>query len=824
MTTVADAPVRPFQLGCPPELAPLHGILAPRTAFERMEASARSQELTDRIDEISWDAWLAGDTSLVPTREVDSCGCEIRHWRGADNLKSVTLHDGCAKSGYGAHIWSGTMIGLLQLGGDHLSRLQLSAAVRGISEREAAAAVGIELGGGREELAPVRPEHYDHDAEMLDRMGQPARAAVMRQAAVAFRNLYPELADNSQIGLHSRIAGGVPPPPKRPEELPAAAAETGPPRPLAPAAVPSLGVGPDSASEHPRTQPNSEGDCAANPNTREIRRFPNTAFAQMPTPAKDEIYEYPFPPTPAHVTAVHGARTAFADMLPPLANRQLADTVEHEWIFSATPGLSQVAAAADAHGLSRWGMLGALLPRVAAHIPATVRLVPAGAAMPDDNTPTASGTSLNLYSVLVGPPASGKSVTLAAADALVPNVRMIPPGTGEGILKLFPQAGGGDGESAEHADLPAIGGVDDGYDLESLLLSSDEIDVFVGEMARQGSKTTAYYRSMWMGGDIGNVTSARERHSMVAAHTYRFGIRLGAQPETVAALFDEGGRGTPQRFLWLGAQRMPARGGRYPERLAIAPVYWFGGAPSMLPATGEPHPPVWIIPPPAARQYMKDEEWRSATANPLSPSGGYDEDAAEPRDLAESITQSHAVLQRLKISAVLAVLDGLNQPQDTHWFASEAIMEVRKRVVRELVAVAEATHLTRAIKQAREHGKMRVHADAAGGAELQERTADARAAVLVAADNLNGRGEPITHMSMLAEVMVLGGNCDFIPEAIRGLIRDGFLTMNSDGVSYSTSPPEGVERPRTVRVVHGAPAASPTAAPGVVPLIRTVGR
>ncbi|CAJ1505253.1 bifunctional DNA primase/polymerase [[Mycobacterium] burgundiense] len=689
---IATAPMWLFDraVPCPPGLEPLHGCLAPKTAYERIEADARSQDLSDRIDAVPWADWLDGDPRLVPTGQVDGCGCEIWHFAGADNIKSATLHENC-EQGSGAHIWSGTMIGQLELDGDHLSRLDLSVALRGVSRREAAASVGIELGGGVEPLTPVRPEHYEQSAREAEAVGDTERAALFRRAAMALRSMMPDTGTAAGGEIHgaSPIAGGVP-------------------------ATPRLTVlqGGDAAGgEDPEPVP--EPEPAAKPK-REIKRFQGLVFGEIPQPGEGEIHEYPLPPVPDHVPPVRGARTEFANVFPPLANRKSHETVKHEWVFSATPGLSQVAAAADSRGVSRFGMLAALLPRVAAHIPPTVRLAPAGAAAAElPAGPTGLGTSINLYSVLVGPPASGKSVTLAAADALVPDVQMVPVGTGEGILKLFPRAAD-DEDSDEYVPdgETRIANVGESRSCDSVLLSSDEIDVFVAEMGRQGTKASGLYRQMWMGGDVGNITSDRERHSMVAAHTYRFGIRLGAQPEAVTPMFDETGRGTPQRFLWIGAQRMPRRGAFYPPRLQVEPVYWFDGSPSMLPQTAGTRP-VWVVAPPAAVDELLDEEWRSATANVAAADGGYG--GLADADRAAAISERHALLQQLKICAVLAVLDGLPQPQDTHWFAAAAIMEVRCRMIFDLVEVAQAA----AEEERRKSGNLR-------GIELAETDAKKR--------------------------------------------------------------------------------------------------
>ncbi|BBX87909.1 bifunctional DNA primase/polymerase [Mycolicibacterium aubagnense] len=778
----ADLPVAPAWLfdttvPVPPGLEPLHGILIPKTPRERLEADARSIELTAAIDAVPWDAWLDGDPRLTRTGDIDGCGCEIWHWVGADNLKSATLHENCAQ-GSGAHIWSGTMLGQLQLPGDHVSRLALSAKLRGVTVQQASAAVGITLGGDREPPTPVRPEHHEQAARLAEAAGEAARAERFRAAAEAMRKRqYATPSDSThgeRHGVSAVVGGAAPIPPELAARLKsnsntsdATARETAAPQSTSTEATPS--------------------GSAPKINGHSIVRFPGKALAEIPIPGLDEIYEYPMPPIPAHVKPVKDARTEFAAIHPPVANRQTHTLVEHEWIFAATPGLSHVAAAADSRGVGRWGMLGALLPRVAATIPPTVRLIPADGSTPPDNLPTGSGTSLNLYTVLVGPPAAGKSVTLNAADALVPGVHMVPPGTGEGILKIFPRAtdNAADDEDDSYFDPAAhIGSVGATRASDSVLLSSDEIDVFVAEMSRQGTKASGLYRSMWMGGDVGNTTSDKERHSMVLAHTYRFGIRLGAQPDAVAPLFSESDRGTPQRFLWLGCQRMIARGGNYPSQLATAPVYWYGGQPSMLPSMGGQRPPVWIAPPPAARKELEEEQWRSATANPMSPSGSYT-DASTPSDRAAAIADRHALLQQLKICAILAVLDGLAQPQDVHWYAAEAVMKVRRTVIFHLVEVAEAVVAAQARQRGTEMGIMRAHADAASVQELAERRHDAEAAITFAAFNLADRHEPLTVAALRAEIKASGSDPGFVQEAVTYMVHNGDLTPMPDGRTYA---------------------------------------
>lgn len=148
----------------------VRGRLAPKSPRERVEQSARSIDLDNQIDEVPWNQWIAGDPRLIATGQIDTCGCPIYYWQGADHDKSATLHDGC-EQGNGVHIWSGTMLSELGLDHDHVSRLNLTKALHGGTTRERAAAVGIELGPEREDL-PSFSDDLDRLADWCERAAQ----------------------------------------------------------------------------------------------------------------------------------------------------------------------------------------------------------------------------------------------------------------------------------------------------------------------------------------------------------------------------------------------------------------------------------------------------------------------------------------------------------------------------------------------------------------------------------------------------------------------------------------------------------------------------
>ncbi|MDO2981375.1 DUF3987 domain-containing protein [Mycobacteroides abscessus] len=215
-TPLREVPVAPMWLfdktvPCPPGLEPLHGILAPKLTRDQVEQNARSAELSDQIDEVPWDQWLAADHRLTPTDEVDGCGCAVWHWLGAEHDKSVTLHDGCAM-GSGAHVWSGTMIAELGLPGDHVSRLDLAVALRRKPRSTVAAAHGITL-GERAELGVLRPINYENLAAHFEKLGETARAAMYREAAGNMAAAMPTPEQRGETFTSGQVLGALSPAP-----------------------------------------------------------------------------------------------------------------------------------------------------------------------------------------------------------------------------------------------------------------------------------------------------------------------------------------------------------------------------------------------------------------------------------------------------------------------------------------------------------------------------------------------------------------------------------------------------------------------------------
>ncbi|UQE74023.1 hypothetical protein MYK68_14945 [Gordonia sp. PP30] len=349
-------------------------------------------------------------------------------------------------------------------------------------------------------------------------------------------------------------------------------------------------------------------------------------------------------------------------------------------LFTMTPGLRHVADTADALGAGRQGVLAVTLTRTAVAVGPHVRLLtPAGL-----RGTASQGGSLNFYTGLVGKPNAGKTVTMDAGSYLVPlpPSYTIPEGTGEGIVKSFGfirREKHGRGEEAFYT-----------YEFERLahqvLMEADEVDGVFAEMVRQGTKFAAMWRSMWMGARVGTTTGNVELRTNLAPHTYRLGALLGCQPEATMAIWGEGGKGTPQRIFWAPVTRCKPNGKEIPVPLPLAyqpapepveevlPV----GIPEIatLGQIGDPPDPRWIDWPPAARRYIEEElEALQVDDDPYGESDDEEED-----EIVKLL--GHSTFMRLKVMALLAIMDGLEQPADLHWEVAGVAMRLREMCMR----------------------------------------------------------------------------------------------------------------------------------------------
>jgi hypothetical protein len=90
---------------------------------------------------------------------------------------------------------------------------------------------------------------------------------------------------------------------------------------------------------------------------------------------------------------------------------------------------------------------------------------------------------------------------------------------------------------------------------------------------RSGATLGGHLRTAWSGAALSQSNASEERWRYVPDGSYTVGMIIGYQPETAVTMLSEVGPGTPQRFLWLGAQdtEMPSpdEAFEFPEAIVL---------------------------------------------------------------------------------------------------------------------------------------------------------------------------------------------------------------------------------------------------------------
>lgn len=238
--------------------------------------------------------------------------------------------------------------------------------------------------------------------------------------------------------------------------------------------------------------------------------------------------------------------------------------------------------------------------------------------------------SLNLFTVLVGRPASGKSTSWAIAQELLPGavgnpavMPIVAGGTGQGMMQAYL------GDKADETGfLP--------QERKSAFFYIDEFASMRAAAEQDGSTLLSTLRSMAMGEFVGSQNASHERRRRLLARTYRAGMVIGAQPAAVGALLtrDEFDMGTPQRLLWVQVRKPnvpPAERPAWP-----GPLDWHLPNVDMLLGDLLAPQEVEFTYPKALVEYV------------------------QAQDLLEDVqpVDEHGTVLRLKVAAALAILHG----------------------------------------------------------------------------------------------------------------------------------------------------------------------
>jgi hypothetical protein len=329
----------------------------------------------------------------------------------------------------------------------------------------------------------------------------------------------------------------------------------------------------------------------------------------------------------------------------------LPDTDNADEFFTATDQLTLIYQWARARYAAPWAVFGAVLLRVAASVGPHVQL------------PGLIGgrASLNLLCAFVSASGGGKGISDKVARLAWPApIIERPIGSGEGIAATFVP--------------PKKEGVEP---ITAAIFSVPEIDTLAGIASRQGSILLAQLKSMAMGELLGQSNASDATTRIIQAHSYRCCLSVGAQPGHCDVIFGDASGGTPQRFLWFPTTDpdMPAVRAADPEPLDTTLPIWAADDGVVEIGYGPEEIAQTVIEAHLARQ----------------------------RGQAEAL-DGHALLTRLKVAAVLAIMHHRSVVSELDWKLSETVMRVsdgtRDWIVEQARQAARAKVRDRALSRA----------------------------------------------------------------------------------------------------------------------------
>ena len=304
------------------------------------------------------------------------------------------------------------------------------------------------------------------------------------------------------------------------------------------------------------------------------------------------------------------------------------------------PSLAKIRDAARSTMTSPDALLGVTLARVATLVPPEVQLPKTGATK-----------TLNLAVALVGRPGQGKSSANQVGREFVPwpdgESHEITVGTGEGFIEAYLETSRENGKVVKSMTRKVnLFYIDEG---KSLL----EIG------SRKGSTIMETIRSAISGETLGQRNATAETSRRLDANSYRAAIIIGLQPRIALDLLNDSHGGTPQRFIWLhaGDPNAPRPNDRpeWPGALkmgsSIDKIFRGVSFPTCLTIDD------------SIREQIADESWQNITG---------------ARVISEEDT--HAVLARLKIASLLAILEGRAHINREDWDLAGLVVEFSHRV------------------------------------------------------------------------------------------------------------------------------------------------
>lgn len=312
------------------------------------------------------------------------------------------------------------------------------------------------------------------------------------------------------------------------------------------------------------------------------------------------------------------------------------------------------------------GVLGAVLARLSSLIPGHVK-VDTGVGMP---------TSLNYFSILMGPSSSGKTTSRHLAEAMFPfgydvDSHDHPLGSGQGLVAAYGAV------------------VDDEFRQlhDRAFFHMDEGAALLALAKQRESTHMATLRTAWTGTLLGQKNANAERDRRVK--DYSMGLVIGLQPGHAAELLRDiyVDDGTLQRFVWFSTDKHMVPTKRPRQISTVTAMPWD------LNTAFDPMSK-FVIP-----DHLKDQIYEL------------------DRDESRAEEEAHSVLLRVRTACLLAVLDGRHSVNDEDWALAGAVMaasvavmaSVRQTVAQRRKAAQEAADARRIESEIRKTDALEKH-------------------------------------------------------------------------------------------------------------------
>ena len=317
---------------------------------------------------------------------------------------------------------------------------------------------------------------------------------------------------------------------------------------------------------------------------------------------------------------------------------------EQEDFWDERAYLKHIRDAAHSRQRSAPAVLGVVLARTAAMVSHRLR-IPAIVGSP---------AGLSLITVVLAPPGVGKSTANAIGSVLLPVygdvADQLPIGSGEGFAEVFfgmVEEAGDNGKS--HKVRQQI--------RNNAYFFVDEGQVLAEIGSRKNATLLPTIRSAFSGATLGQTNASEERKRIIPSGSYTVGITVAMQTVLAGALLEDAEGGTPQRMLWL-----PAIDPTIPDRLPP----WPGKLPWAPPSTFELDRIQTDVVSPYRSLHLTVAESVKGEIRAA--------DLARARGQSKvTLLDAHEGLLRLKVAALLALLDGRLDVSEDDWRLSGVV-------------------------------------------------------------------------------------------------------------------------------------------------------